>query len=125
MGADRGQRAIRILAYPQLDQFRAQPGQQRVRPVHGHDRALVHDRDAVAEPFGLIQVVGGQQGGHAGTPAQPADQVQQLIADTGVQPHRRLIQEQHPRFGDQGPGDLQAPPLAAAVAVHRAADHLG
>ena len=124
-GAHRGQRAVRILAHPQLDQLRAQPGQQRVRPVQGHDRALVHDRDAVAEPFGLIQVVGGQHGGHAGAPAKPADQVQQLIADTGVQPHRRLIQEQHPRFGHQRPGDLQAPPLAAAVAVHRAADHLG
>ena len=124
-GAHRGQRAIWILAYPQLGQLRAQPGQQRVRPVEGHDRALVHDRDAVAEPFGLIEVVGGQHGGHAGAPAKPADQVQQLIAGAGVQPHRRLIQEQHPRFGHQRPGDLQAPPLAAAVAVHRAADHLG
>ena len=58
-GAHCGQRAVGILAHPQLDQLRAQPGQQRVRPVHGHDRTLVHDRDAVAEPFGLIEVVDG------------------------------------------------------------------
>ncbi len=54
--------------------------------VLGHDRALVHDRDAVAEPFGLVEVVGGEHGGHAGASAQPADQVQQFIADAVSSP---------------------------------------
>jgi hypothetical protein len=125
VGTHRRQSPGRIVFDPQLDQFGAQPGEQRGRPVQGHDRALVHDRDAVAEPFGLVEVMGGEHGGHAGGPAQATDQVQQLVANAGVQAHRRLVEEQHPRLGDQGPGDLQPSPLAAAEAVHRPADHLG
>ena len=53
-----------------LDQLGAQPGQQRPLPFQGHDRALADDRDA-AQPFGLIEVVGGQDGGHAGAAARP------------------------------------------------------
>jgi len=67
---------------------------RRGRPVQGDDRALVHEGDAVAEPFGLVQVVGGQDGGHAGAPAPPADQVEQLVADASVQADRRLVEEQ-------------------------------
>ena len=47
VGAHRGQGAGRVVVDSHLDQFGAQPGQQRGRPVQGHDRALVHHRDAV------------------------------------------------------------------------------
>jgi len=60
---------------------------------------LVHDSDTVAEPFGLVEVVGGQHGGHVGAAAQAADQIHELVADAGVQPDRWLVEEQDQSFG--------------------------
>jgi len=58
----------------------------------------VHDRDAVAEPFGLIEVVSGQHGGHAGAAAQAADQVQQLEVASPVIVDRATALPAFPRY---------------------------
>ena len=47
------------------------------------------------------------------------------MAHPGVQPDGRLIQEHHPGPGQQSAGDLQPPPLAAAVGAHRTVHELG
>ena len=65
----------------------------------------------------LVEVVRRQQDRHLVAIAQAGDHVEQLVADAGVEPDRRLVQEQHLRLGDERPGDLEPPPLAAAVAV--------
>ena len=71
--------------------------------------------DAVAQPLGLVEVVGGQQDGHRRSRPQPGDEIEQLVADARIEPDGRLVEEEHLRLGEERPGDLQPPALAAAV----------
>lgn len=54
-----------------------------------HDGPGVDDRQAVAGPFGLVQVVRRHDDGDPGLVAQRPDHVEQVVADAGVQTHRR------------------------------------
>ena len=47
------------------------------------------------------------------------------MTDPRVEPDRRLVEEQDTGGGDERPGDLEPPALAAAVARHRPVDQLG
>ncbi len=75
---------------------------------------MVDDQDAVGERVRLLQVLGGEydrdvafaQGGH-GRP--------QRLAGPRVHPGRRLVEEQHPRFGDETRGDVEASAHAPGV----------
>ena len=76
------------------------------------DLALVDDRDAVAEPLGLVHVVGRQHDGAAAVP-QVADDFPELAAGLRVEPRRRLVEEEHLGIADQGDRDGQPLLLAA------------
>ena len=79
-----GERGRRLAVDPQLHELAAQCGEQRGRGVERHDLAVVHDRDAIAETLGLVQVVGRHQDGEVARGAQPGDHVEQLVADQRI-----------------------------------------
>src|SRR6266536_6376488 len=85
----------------------------------------MHDRDSVAEPFGLVEVMGGEQDRHLAALPQAADHVEQLVADAGVETDGRLVEEQHLGLGEERAGDLEAATLATAVAADGPIEQLG
>ena len=99
--------------------------EQGGRPVERDDPPGVHDADAVAEALGLVEVVRGEQHGRAEAGAQSGDDVDQLVADARVEPDGRLVEEQHPRLGEERAGDLEPPALAAAVGRDRTVEEVG
>ena len=76
------------------------------------DLAVVDDRHAVAEPLGLVHVVGRQQDGPAAV-AQITDHVPELAPRLRVQASGRLVEEEQLGVADQGDGDGQPLLLAA------------
>ena len=74
------------------------------------------DRNPVAEPLGLVQVMGCEQNRDLVAVAQATDHLEQLVADARVEADRGLVEEQDLRPGDECAGDLQPAALAAAVA---------
>jgi len=120
--AQRRDRRRRVTLDAHLEDLPAEAREQRLRGVERGDLAEVHDRDAVAQPLGLVEVVGGQQDRHVVPGAQARDDVEQLVADPRIQADGRLVEEEHARRGDQRAGDLQPAALTAAVAAHRAVD---
>ena len=109
----------------QLDNVTAQGRQQRPRGVEGDDPAGVHDGDPIAQPFGFVQVMGGQQDRRLARRPKPGDQVEELVADARIEPDSRLGEEEHLRPGDQGASNLQPAALPAVVAGHRAVHVFG
>src|SRR5579885_3441380 len=91
-------------------------GQQGLRAAGGDDAAGVDDGDPVAQPLGLIEVVGGQQHGHLGRALHGGDEVEQLVPDPGVEADGGLVEEQDLGMREEGPGDFDAAALAPAVA---------
>ena len=119
----RGERVDRVTIDSDLDDLAAEAGQQRGGRVERDDPTLGHDRDAVAQLLGLVEVVRGQQDRHLPS-AETGDVVQELEADARVQADRRLVEEQDLRVRQQRTRDLEASALAAAVGVDRAVDEL-
>src|SRR6478752_7305106 len=66
----------------QLDDPLAEVCPQRARRVKRDNRPLVHDRQPVAEPFGLIEVVGREQDRRLHPIGEAGDQVEQLRPHT-------------------------------------------
>ena len=60
-------------------------------------RPSCDDCDAFAEPAGLLEVMRREQDRHLKPVAKALDQIEQLVADAGVEADRRLVQEQHLR----------------------------
>ena len=118
----RASAALGIAGDAQLEQLAAKAGEQRRRRVERDDLADVHDRDAVAQPLRLVEVVRREQDRQVAAGAQAGDHVEQLVPDPRVQPDGRLVEEQDARLGDQRAGDLEPPPLAAAVGADAAVD---
>ena len=75
-------------------------------------RPAVEDHDAVAEPLGLLDVVGDQHDGRAPV-ADPADDVPGVAAADRVEVLGELVEEHEPGPADQGQGHEQ--PLALAA----------
>ena len=73
---------------------------------------MVHDRDAVAQPLGLLHVVGGQQD-RAPARAKARDQIPELPPRLRIQARGRLVEEQQLGLADQRAGQRQ--PLALAA----------
>jgi hypothetical protein len=46
------------------------------------------------------------------------------VADAGIEPHGRLVQEEDVRVAEKRSGDLEAPALAAAVGCDRSREQL-
>src|SRR4051812_19439354 len=88
-------------------------GDERPRRADSHGLAVRHDRHLVAEALGLLDVVRAHQDRDA-LAAQPVDERPQLLADLGVEAHRRLVEQHQPRLVQQRPADQQPPAHAAA-----------
>jgi hypothetical protein len=87
--------------------------------VAGHHLPGVDDRQAVTEPLGFVEVVGGHDDRHSGAFAQGGDDVEEVIANPGVETHGGLVEEKHPGGRQEGPDDLGPASLASAVGGHR------
>src|ERR1035437_4931946 len=59
--------------------------------------AHVHDRDAIAMAFGVLQVMGGQEQGGAVLVTQVDQVFPDCVAGNRVKPDGRLIEEEHAR----------------------------
>ena len=85
----------------------------------------MHDRDAVAEALGFVEVVRREENGRLAAVAEARDDVDQLGADPRVEADGRLVEEEHARPRDERTRDLQPPSLAAAVGRDRPIEQLG
>ena len=95
-----------------------------VRRALGDDLAVVHDRDPVAERVGLVEVVRGEEDGHA-LGAQPADLVPHVGPALRVEAGGRLVQEDDLRLVDDAERDVDPAALAAGVGLALAVGVLG
>ena len=86
--------------------------------ARGHHAALVEYCDPVGEPVGLVEVLGGQEDGHA-VGYQLADDVPHRATAARIQSRRRLVQEDDLWPGDQRHGEIQLPPHAAGIGRHQ------
>ena len=139
-GAALGGRALRdVREGLQREQLEAALGAEEVgdevvgRPGEefGGRRALdevaagAEDRDAVAEPYRLVDVVRDEDDGLVQLLLEPEQFVLELGADDRVDRAERLVHEQHRRVGGERPGDADALLLAAGELVRVAAAGLG
>src|SRR3954447_26225888 len=92
---DRGDRALVVLG---LDPHAigADLGLERLRRVERDDLAVVHDRDPIAE-LGLVHVVRGHEDRDLLALLQLADVAPDRRSGLGVEPDRRLVEEEHAR----------------------------
>ena len=102
-----------------VDLERLAPGvlaHQLVRRAGGDGLAVRHDRHAVGEPLGLLDVVRRHQDRDA-LGAQRVDQRPQLLADLRVEADGRLVEQDEPRPVHQRAGDQQPAAHAARQLV--------
>ena len=83
------------------------------RRGHLLDAALVEDRDPVAHRQRLLLVVGHEHEGDADLALDLLELELHLAAQLEVEGAERLVEQQHLRPVDQGPGEGDALPLAA------------
>ena len=76
---------------------------------------MVDDADAVGEDVGLLQVLGRQEDRHALVVGEPRDLLPQRRTTLGVQPRRRLVEEQDPRRVDERERQIEPALHAAGV----------
>ncbi len=91
-------------------------GDELTRRAGGDRGAVGHDRHAVAEALGLLDVVRRHQDARA-LAAQEVDQRPQLLADLRVEADGRLVQQHEPRPVHEAARDQQPPAHAAAELV--------
>src|ERR671937_713040 len=70
MGLQHRERRREVVANVQLDELPAELVAQPLGVIEGDDAALVHDRDPVAEPLRLVEVVRGKQDRQVGAGAE-------------------------------------------------------
>ena len=89
--------------------------------VGATDRAQgrVEDRDAVAEPLGLVETVRREEDRDP-APAEPVDQLVDVASGDRIQAGGRLVEEQHLRVAEQRP--RQARPAGGALWTARRKD---
>ena len=109
----------------ELEDLLAESGEQRLWPVERNELSVMHDRHAVGQALGLVEVVRGHEDRHGVARSQLGDHVEQLMPDARVKTDGRLIEEQHLRPGNERARDFQPPALPAAVAVDLSIDELG
>src|SRR5688572_15540070 len=73
---------------------------------------MVHDRNLITQPFGLVHVVGGENDRPARR-AEALDDVPQLAARLRVEPRRRLVEKEQLGITDERTGDGETLLLAA------------
>jgi hypothetical protein len=95
-----------------------------VRRPFGDHRAVVDDDDAVGQGVGLVEVLRGQQDRGPVTGQRP-DDVPHPLAGCGVQPGRRLVEEQYRRPRHQRCRQVEPAAHAAGVALHDPVGRVG
>src|SRR5262245_46774779 len=118
------QRGGRVPVDSELEHLGAKRPQQRLRRVEGDDPTRVHDRDAIAESLGLVEVVRREDDGHLAPPTQSVDEIEKLVPDEWIQTDGRLVEKQDLGLGEEGPRELQSTALPPAVARDRPVDDL-
>ena len=93
-------------------------GLQLVAGALGDHLAVIDHHDLVAQPVGLVEVLGGEQHGAAGRRAG-LDRLPHADPAAGVEPGGGLVQEQHGRPGDERGGEVEPAPHAAGVGLGR------
>ncbi len=91
-------------------------GDELARRAGGDGAAVGHDRHAVAEALGLLDVVRRHQDARA-LAAQQVDQRPQLLADLRVEADGRLVEQHEPRLVHEPARDQQPPAHAAGELV--------
>ena len=100
-------------------------GLQRVGRALRHDAALVDDPDAVGEQVGLLQVLRGEEHGHAVVRGQALDLGPERAAALRVEPGGGLVEEEDARAVHQREREVEAPLHPAGVAADLAVRGLG
>ena len=83
------------------------------------DAPAVQDRDRSGQPVGLLQVLRGEEDGHAGG-GQALDDPPHGQAALRVEAGRRLVEEDHRRMADQAGGEVEPAAHPARVGAHPA-----
>ena len=91
----------------------------------GDDLAVVDDPHAVGQRVGLLEVLRGQEHGHALVVGEPRDLLPQRAAALQVQARRRLVEEQDARAVHERQREVQAALHAARVAADAAVGGFG
>ena len=96
----------------------------RRRCAVGDDPAAVHHDDAIAQPLGLLDVVGDEHHRRAAV-ADAADHVPGVPPADGIEVLGQLVEEHELGPADEGEGDEQALALAAGQGAERASPEAG
>ena len=134
VGALRGAEARQHLAHPldlrlvargRLDRRPADLRLERVGRALGDDLAGVDDPDPVGERVGLLEVLRGQEDGHALVAGEPRDLVPERGAALHVEAGGGLVEEEDAGLVDQRQREVEPPAHAAGVAADLAVGRLG
>src|ERR1700675_1588767 len=90
----------------------AEPVDEVGGSAFGDDLAVIDDGEAVAEAFGFVHVVRGEEDG-ATFFLENADDVPELAAALGIESSGRLVEKKDPRIADQRGRDGEALLLTA------------
>src|SRR3981081_2001028 len=94
------------------------------RSAFGDDLTVIDDGEAIAEAFGFVHVVSGEEDG-AALFLEDADDVPELAAALGIEAGVRVVEKQDARLANQGGGNRQALLLAAGKFAHPGISFLG
>ena len=78
----------------------AEPSDQVGRSAFGDDLTVIDDGEAIAEAFGFVHVVSGEEDGAAFF-LEDADDVPELAAALRVEPGGRLVEKKNARISDE------------------------
>ena len=111
---------LRRVLRDRLDARAADLVLQRLGRALGDDAAAVDDPDAVGEHVGLLEVLGGEEDGHAAVGREPLHLLPQRAAALHVEAGGGLVEEQDARPVDEREREVEPALHAAGVAAHAA-----
>src|SRR5215467_10417985 len=97
-----------LVARNQPDELLAVGALELRRRILRQDAAVVDDADAVAA-LDLLDVMGRDNDGELALIAQPMHVLPEPLARLGIEPDRRLVEEQNARVVNERPRDLEPP----------------
>ncbi len=102
-----------------LDHVRARDRRLELqRRVERDELAVVDDRDPVAELVRLVHVVRREHHREVALAAEAIEHLPDRDARHGVEPGRRLVEDEDPRLVHEAARDLEPPPHAARERLH-------
>ena len=113
------------LARRHLDARAADLRLEPARGPLGDDPAVVDDPDPVGQGVGLLEVLGGEEHGHALVVGQPRDLLPERAAALRVQAGGRLVQEQDPGRVHERQRQVEPALHSARVAADATVGRLG